>query len=371
MKDEPHGHRPGLMRLVRASARGERGLRLQAFDEDTIRWAIDTGLGPLLVRATADDPDTARSRLWPLLQGANLTARLLSALQMDAMAEIIDACRGEVPPLVLLKGISMCEHDYPEPHLRPMRDLDFLVEEDWTLRVEAILTRLGYVHRSERSDAFYATHHHVAPFFHPDTGIWVDVHRALFGPSSEFGADGVFTVQTLQAELRPSRFRGRVVRRLSDELQLVHVACHWAHGLRVVGGMIAMADISYLLNTPTSIRWGQILRWMDGSAAARHLSLLLTYLDQRGLIDVAPDVIHRLRLQQSALDRVTTALGHALLDRYVVGGHDFGAVMSEMNFQRLWRIAVLRKRPSRTFGLRSAWRLRSRSSPAATVGGPR
>jgi hypothetical protein len=371
MKDGRHVDRPGLIRLVRASARGERDLRIQAFDEDTIRWAIETGLAPLLVRATADDPDAVTSPLWPLLQGANLTARLLSALQMDAMAEIIDACRGEVPPLVLLKGISMCEHDYPEPHLRPMRDLDFLVEDDWTVRVEAILTRLGYVHRSERSDAFYATHHHVAPFFHADTGIWVDVHRALFGPRSELGADGVFTLQTLKAELRPSRFRGRVVRRLSDDLQLVHVACHWAHGLRVVGGMIAMADISYLLNSTPSLRWGQILRWMDGSAASRHLCLLLTYLDKRGLIDVEPDIIRRLYLRQSSFDRFTMALGHLLLDRYVVGGHDFGAVMSEMNFQRLWRIAVLRKRPSRNFGLRSAWRLRSRSSPAATVSGPR
>lgn len=363
--------RRGLIHLVRAGARREEDLRIEAFDEETIRWAVETGFGPLLLRATAHDPEAIRSPLWPLLQGANLTARLLSALQRDAMAEIIDACRGEVPPLVLLKGISMCEHHYPEPHLRPMRDIDFLVEGDWIARVEAILARLGYVHRSDRSATFYATHHHSAPFFHPDTGIWVDVHRALFAPSSEFGTDGVFTVQTLKTELRPSEFRGRAVRRLSDDLQLVHVACHWAHGLRVVGGMIAMADITYLLNDTTSVRWGQILRWMDGSAAARHLCLLLTYLEKHRLIAVAPDIINRLRLRHSSLDRFTTALGHALLDRYVVGGHDFGAVMSEMNFHRLWKIAVLRKRPSRTFGLRSAWRLRSRSSPAATVGGPR
>lgn len=358
----------GLIDVVRVGARREGRLRMNAFEEPTIRWAVETGLGPLLLQATADDPEGRRSALWPLLHGAELTARLLSALQMEAMAEIIDVCRPQLPPLVLLKGISMCERYYLEPHLRPMRDIDFLVEDGDVALVESILAGLGYVQRSARPASFYAAHHHSAPFFHPDTGLWVDVHRALFSRRSEFGSDGVFTLQNLKTELRPSEFRGRPVRRLSDDLQLVHVACHWAHGLRVVGGMIAMADIAYLLNRSTALDWEQILGWMEGSTAARHVRLLLTYLVKHRLIDVAPDVIDRLHLAQSYLDRFTFALGHTLLDRYVVRGQDFGMLVSETNFHRMWRIAVLRRRPARHLPLafRRPVRMPAEADPAGS-----
>jgi hypothetical protein len=340
----------GLIALLRAAATGDGGLRLKSFDEDVVRWALDTGFGPLLYRAVADDADAIREPFWPLVHGANLTARLLTGLQIDAMTAIIDACRGHVAPPVLLKGISMCQRYYPAPHLRPMRDIDFLVDGADVPAVEAILTGLGYVQRSERPPAFYASHHHSEPFVHPDTGVWVDVHRALFAPTSELAEDRVFGLPNVMTQLEPGEFAGRPVRQLRDDLQLVHVACHWAHGLRVLGGMAAMADITYLLRT-TPVRWELIIRWMEGSAGARHLGLLLTYLERHDLVDLPGDVIRWLRLEQGVLDRGTAALAHALLDRYVVGGRPFGRLVSETAFSRLWRIAILRRPPSRRFGL--------------------
>ena len=343
--------RSPLMDVIRAGARPGTGVALRTLDEDTVHWAVETGLGPLTYRATANDPDATASPFWPFLKGADLTARVLSTLQMDAMAEIIDVCRGKVAPLVLLKGISMCERHYAEPHLRPMRDLDFLVEEDAVATVESILARLGYVQRSEKPPAFYETHHHTAPFVHPETGIWVDVHRALVAPRSAFGSDTIFTAASVRTELASAQFMGRPVRRLRDELQLVHIACHWAHNLRVVGGMLAMADATYLLHAVTDVRWDHAIRALDGSAAARHVRLLLSYLARHRLIDLPHDVAAWLRIDQTYLDRATAALGHALLDRYVVGGQRFGALMSEPTFQRLWKLVVLRKRPARRFGV--------------------
>ena len=46
---------------------------------------------------------------------------MIAAEHIDAMQEIIDASRAYVPYLTLLKGISIAEQYYPEPHLRPMR----------------------------------------------------------------------------------------------------------------------------------------------------------------------------------------------------------------------------------------------------------
>jgi hypothetical protein len=40
----------------------------------------------------------------------------------------------------------------------------------------------------------------------------------------------------------PSVFHERAVMRLSDELQIVHIASHWARSFHVLGGMVAMLD---------------------------------------------------------------------------------------------------------------------------------
>jgi Uncharacterised nucleotidyltransferase len=336
-----------LIWLLRTASHGRADLPAAAFDERLIRWIVETGLGPLLLRAVADDPGAAALPLWPLVHGANLTARVIAEEQIDAMAEILDACRDSVPPLVLLKGISICDQYYPEPHLRPMRDLDVLVEHEAVPTIEATLSKLGYGQPAQKPRGFYETHHHSSPFFHPERGIWVDVHRALVAPTSELRADKIFSVASLQSQLRSSEFRGRPVRRLSDELQIVHLSCHWAHRLQVVGGMVAMVDMIFLLKNAPALHWDQIVEWTKDSVASRYLYLLLTYLTTRRLIDMDADVLRRLRLTQTALDHITLELGHALIDRYVVNGRDFGRVMSERNLGRLWKTLVLRRPPSR------------------------
>jgi len=343
--------RDELLALLRTASHGGTGLPMEGFDERAIRWVVDTGLGPLFARVTAHHPDAGSFPFRSLVQAADLTARVIAADQMEAMAEIIDACRDEAPPLVLLKGISIAEQYYPAPHLRPMRDIDFLVERDAVPRIESMLSKLGYLQPAQRPAEFYETHHHSAPFFHPDTGVWVDVHRALVPSTSALRADRVFSVEILRTQLRASTFRGRRVSRLSDELQIVHLACHWAHRLQVVGGMVAMVDMTYLLKNARGVQWPRILEWTADSVARRYLDLLLTYLARRGLVDLEPAVLHRLSSTQSSLDRLTRDLGHALIDRYVVDGRDFGRLMSERNLGRLWRTFVLRRPPSRHLGL--------------------
>ncbi|HXG05476.1 MAG TPA: nucleotidyltransferase family protein [Candidatus Binatia bacterium] len=342
-------HQPPLLALLRAGLGSEVLRPMAPLAEDAVRWAIATGLGPLVMRATGHDPAASTSPAWPLVRAACLTARALTALQMDATSEIIEACRRRAPPLVLLKGISLCEAYYPEPHLRPMRDIDVLVEEPAVPAVEAVLADLGYRQESTRPAAFYEGHHHSSPFVHPDTGIWVDVHRAVVTSRSELAATRAFRSDNLAAELRASTFRGGAVRRLSDELQIVHVACHWARGLRVVGGMTAMADVICLLGRRRILDWERILGWVEASPASRHLGLLLSYLHRWGLIALPAAIAARLVRSPAAPSRLTARLGYLLVDRYVVNGREFGSVISERTFSRLWNWIVLGK-PGRARG---------------------
>ena len=93
-------HWPQLLPLLQAASQRRKDLELAAFAEAQVRWALETGLGPLLFQATQGNPRAALSPLWPLLRGADLTAQVLAAEHFDAMSEILDAW--VIGPLVAL-----------------------------------------------------------------------------------------------------------------------------------------------------------------------------------------------------------------------------------------------------------------------------
>lgn len=215
----PRWHRRGLLALLEAAADGGEDLSLAEIPEDVVRWVLETGLGSLLVRTVARDRDATRSPAWPALHGADLAAQVVAAEQADALTALADACAGAVRPLALLKGIAMAHHHYPSPHLGPMRDLDILVARPAVLTVESALRELGYRPHSKNPPEYYVTHHHGMPFVHPRTGIWVEVHHALFPPANPLARDAVFGRRHVETEVRPCELHGRPVSRFSDELR--------------------------------------------------------------------------------------------------------------------------------------------------------
>jgi hypothetical protein len=263
------------------------------------------------------------------------------------MEEIARALGGRQPP-TLLKGISIAEQCYPEPHLRPMGDIDVLVDREDIPTVESALTEMGYGRRLLKSPEFYEAHHHTAPFFHPQRKVWVEIHRGLVPRWKPVGEDKVFSADNVRAERRPAEFRGRPVTRLSDELQVVYLASHWAFDFKRVGGVVALLDMIYLLRGARSIRWERILEWLDGSVSAAPVYLLLTYLQGHGLVEIPAGVLGELRRRQRSFGVLSLRFVHAMIERYVVNGRDFGDVLaSERNFQIVWETLLLPRSPFR------------------------
>jgi hypothetical protein len=348
---------PPLIALLQAASQGRHDLTLAAFPEQQIRWAVRTGLGPLLRYTTTGDAAVAQSPLWPLLYGTHLTAQILSAERFEAMGDILDACEGRVPSVTLLKGISIAEQYYPTPSLRPMTDLDILVEETAIPWVESRLYTLGYRPQSHLPRDFYATHHHRMPFFHPRRGIWVEIHRGLFPPSTKLATTRVFSHQHLTSQLRPSAFQGRPVTRLSDALQIVYIAAHWAFEFKSIGGMVAMFDLIYLLkSTKEAIDWEAMFDWLEGSVAATHLYLMLTYLARYGLIDIPPQRLHDLSLRQRSFGTVNLRIMHKLVDRYIITRPPCGRLCSAFHLDILWRTLLAPGSPLSNL-LRVPWNL--------------
>jgi hypothetical protein len=343
-----------LLPLLQAARRDRADLTLAAFPPETVHWAVTSGLGAWLRRCTANDPHLATSPLWPLVQSADLTARLLVAEQLEATEEIVAAAARAVAPLTLLKGISLCEPLYPEPHLRTMGDIDILADEEALPALQALLVELGYRPRSDYPAEFYATHHHIVPMFHPQRRVWVEIHRALLPRNSPAGSDPVFSPARIAAELQPSLFRGHRVNRLSPELQLVYLASHWAFGFKQERAVLGMLDVVRLLDGAP--RWTRILPWLDGAFAATYVYLLLSYLAHRGLADLESNILPELRRRQRSLARANLATLHAVIDRHVVEGRPFDRIVSERTFGIVWEELLS---PGKSSGnlLRLGWSL--------------
>jgi hypothetical protein len=325
---------PQLIVLLRATSQNRLDLELSDFTEAQICDAVSRGFGPILRRATKANPRAVDSPLWLLLRAADLAAKVIAAEQIDAMVEIVD---GYKSPLTLLKGISISHQHYPEPNLRPMRDIDIMVDEGGVGEIESLLVKLGYRQGANTRSKFYETHHHSQPFFHSKRGIWLEVHRRLFPKHSRLGRDGIFSPENVKAQLRISEFQRRRVNRLSNELQIVYIASHWASDFNVVGGMVAFLDIIFLLrNCGQQIDWSQILRWVDGSIACTHLYLLLSYIVKYRIIDISPEVLDELRARQRILTRLNLRIMHSVIDRYLVAGKSFGPILSERNISIAW-----------------------------------
>jgi len=111
-------------------------------------------------------------------EGQYVPAELLSdereaamiALAVPPVLERIRAvCSGEI---VLMKGpeVAAC---YPDPLVRPFRDLDLLVADPPSAQ-RALLDH-GFVELGE--PAFYADHHHLRPLIWPSLPVTVELHR--------------------------------------------------------------------------------------------------------------------------------------------------------------------------------------------------
>jgi hypothetical protein len=270
---------------------------------------------------------------------------VVSGEHLEAMGEILDACRGEIYPITLLKGISIAEECYPESYLRLMRDLDFLVPKQSLAKITAVLEELGYEQRlGDAPPLYYETHHHAAPFFHEEKNVWVEVHRGLFSPNRRASAAGIFQPDTVRAQSRRSQFQGREVRRLTAELQLIYLAAHWAQDFQRMGGLVAVVDAIYLLKwAGNELCWQWIVDSVRGTIAASYLYLLLTYMDRYHLARIAPEVLHELLINQLSFGTVSIRAAHAIIDRYYVTGKPLGR-FSNKSVSMLWETLILPRR---------------------------
>jgi len=166
----------------------------------------------------------------------------------------LDPLAGEVP-VMLLKGLPLALHAYPDLGRRPMSDVDVLVPSADIGRAVDLLLQAGWVAGEQRPLPRSWRARHSAPLVHPDGGH-IDVHHV---PGVPFmgATEGRTSVPEVWAGQRPSELAGRPVALPAPEDLLLNVI---VHGLTSIPGWSSrwVADAVVLLRTH-EVDWGRLV----------------------------------------------------------------------------------------------------------------
>jgi hypothetical protein len=218
------------------------------------------GLAPLaskhLQAVDALLPDSTRRDMQALL----LRHRKASQVHTQALGEILLECNQRGIETFLLKGAALAHLVYPEPGMRPMKDLDFLVRPQDARSLELVLVNLGY---QPSPPKFYKpeTAFHLPPMVRVCQGMRVniEVHTNLF-PDRVFYQPDLFDRLTVFAQT--FGINGVAARTLCWEDMLWHVhghACGLAGQLNVEFHLLGVADlVSIVEKYHEKIDWTRI-----------------------------------------------------------------------------------------------------------------
>ncbi|MFN8459217.1 MAG: nucleotidyltransferase family protein [Anaerolineae bacterium] len=113
--------------------------------EDLPAQAEAYGLGPLLYTYLKQAGVALPAGVQRELQGLYLRHRHANEVKARVLGKILAAFHSAGIETCVLKGAALAHLIYPQPGLRPMRDLDLLVKKSEALKAQALLAELDFV----------------------------------------------------------------------------------------------------------------------------------------------------------------------------------------------------------------------------------
>ena len=253
-------------RLLFALAGGSEGAQLTGLIGRGIDWerferfAVVEGATAVVAhrlrkRAPGAVPPHEAERLDRLGRIADLRLTFLEGRLLRA----IDALQQAGIQPVLLKGAGLAVTAYKHGFAdRPMADVDLLVAPTQAAEAQRIVSRLGWLHRTDvPQDRPYDNHQHLPPLEDEDgVGVGLEIHTSLFASEHPFGLDAV----DVRARARQAHFHGRAVLVPDRYDQIVHACLHfaWSHELRF-GAWKTFLDLDVLARRG-ELDWDEVVR---------------------------------------------------------------------------------------------------------------
>lgn len=156
-------------------------------------------------------------------------------------------------PFIGLKGAFLAFQAYPQPALRPLRDIDILVSSNQAIQAFSILLTNGLKRIQNYNgspEAWLNIHRHLPPLRSPSETLNVELHNRLFSPNQsstetkEFSHTPEFWQRTVELSLAKAS-----VRYQSPTDLLLHLIVHAVYQHEFDNGPLLLSDLSFLLDT--------------------------------------------------------------------------------------------------------------------------
>ncbi|HEY5188584.1 MAG TPA: nucleotidyltransferase family protein [Solirubrobacteraceae bacterium] len=266
--------------------------------EALLHWHLD--------RAELTAPDFAQEKLHSQRE-RTVTGELGARRQLQEVSAVLAAAA--IRP-VALKGAALLESAYLTPGLRPMVDLDLLVDEAQLDTAVGALTASGYhphpALRTPTTSAGAERHHHHDPLVRQDRWLTVELHRTA-GPALSARASDELAGRALPSQRGP-----HLIPTPGDHILVL--AAHFTTD-RELGSQTALgqlADLAHVI-AHADVAWPALVDAATRWGVAGRAYTALYAVGELGLAEVPAEVLAGL-----APDGAGRATAHTLLAERVL-----------------------------------------------------
>ena len=183
-------------------------------------------------------------------------------------------------PFIALKGAFLAFHSYPNPGLRPLRDIDILVRPQDAMKVFQLLVDAGYQQHlvSASAESIQGIRKHLPPLSSPDLKISIEIHTRLTDPgSTQYDAVEDILSENAFNEAYYRSLSSIDIRYLSPTRLLLHLIVHAVYDHQFNNGPLFISDVYYLLEKE-SIDWSLFWKWVKQGGWERGTVLALSLI---------------------------------------------------------------------------------------------
>lgn len=185
-------------------------------------------------------------------------------------------------PHIALKGAFLAFNAYPNPALRPLRDLDILVPKESVLRAYQVLQSSGLSRLAEYQgdpSAVAELNKHLPPLASPSGQTSIELHLRLFHPQQQDKQVDLADDPELWLRATHREVAGESIGFLSVTDLLLHLIVHAVDDHMFDNGPLLFSDIAFLLELH-NINWPLFWRLAEAHGQTRACLLALKLVER-------------------------------------------------------------------------------------------
>jgi len=228
------------------------------------------------------------------LIAAHISSAARSIRIRRELERIVRAFSAAAIPVVLLKGAALATTVYEDFTLRPMGDIDVLVQPRSLDRARESLLAVGYRPDASQEPVewYRKNHHHDQPLHSVDHHVTIELHFHIVPPNCPF----TIPIDELWNLALPIRIGDCPALVLSPEHLVLHSSIHLCTINRVKGQLRGLIDIAAILRRfHSSFRWPMLVELASRSAAAADVYHSLMLAAEYAGAELPSEVLRELR----------------------------------------------------------------------------